>query len=64
MAKAQLHGLREYYQLIPAAEEYTSKEAFTELEKEFEAFESFLKKQWKYTKKRIRKDILWSKEEE
>ena len=34
-----------------------------ELEKEFAAFEEFLMTQWKYTKKRIKKDILWSKKD-
>ena len=61
LTQAQLHGLRQRYNLIPEGEDYTSKEHFQELEKEFDAFEAFLKKQWNYTKKRIRKDILWSK---
>lgn len=63
LVQAQLHGLRQQYHLIPENEDYTSKEQFKELEREFNAFEDFLKKQWKYTKKRIRKDILWSKPE-
>jgi chromosome segregation ATPase len=61
LIQAQLHGLRQMYNLNPANEDYTSKEHFLELEKEFNAFEDFLKMQWKYTKKRIRKDILWTK---
>ncbi len=61
LIQAQLHGLRQMYNLHPANEDYTSKEQFLELEKEFNAFEEFLKTQWKYTKKRIRKDILWTK---
>jgi hypothetical protein len=64
LTQAQLHGLRQQYNLIPDSEEYTSKEQFLQLEKEFAAFEKFLKKQWKPTKKRIRKDILWTKKDE
>ena len=44
LAQAQLHGLRQKYNLIPDSEDYTSKESFLELEKEFEAFEEFFKK--------------------
>ena len=63
LVQAQLHGLRQQYNLIPPNEDYTSKEHFMELEKEFAAFEEFLMTQWKYTKKRIKKDILWSKKD-
>lgn len=64
LTQAQLHGLRQVYNLIPADEDYTSKEHFLELEREFAAFEQFLKSQWKDTKKRIRKRVLWGKEDE
>ena len=64
LTQAQLHGLRQKYNLIPAGEDYTSKEHFLELEREFAAFEKFLNKQWKDTKKRIRKRVLWGKKDE
>ena len=56
--KAQLHGIRNQHGLITDEEDFTSKERFLELEAEFDAFEKLLKKQWGYTKKRIRRDIL------
>lgn len=59
LLQAQLKGLRSQYGLMTAEDDYSSKERFSELEKEFEALELFLKEQYKYAKKRIRKDILW-----
>lgn len=38
-----------------------TKEAFAELEKEYEAFRRFYEHQWKLTKKQIRKEQLWKK---
>lgn len=43
--------------------DFTSKERFKELEHEFEAFNNFFKKQWKLTKKQIRKKLFWTKAE-
>ena len=42
--------------------DFTSKENFQELEKEYQAFTRFFQEQWKETKKKIRKDILWNSE--
>ena len=42
--------------------DYTSRDRFTELEQEYEAFQKFFKKQWEFTKKEIRKTILWTKD--
>lgn len=61
LVQAQLHGLRQQCGLISPEEDYTSKERFMELEQEFAAFEKLFKKQWGYTKKRIRKEILGRK---
>ena len=63
-AQAQLHGLREQHGLISPEEDYTSKERFLELEKEYEAFQKFFEKQWGQTKKSIRKKILGKKPKE
>lgn len=41
--------------------ECCTKEAFAELEQEFEAFRRFYEQQWKLTKKQIRKEKLWHK---
>ena len=59
--QAQLHGLRQKNGLITNADDFSSKEQFHELEKEYEAFRRFFDDQWKHTKKAIRKKTLWSK---
>lgn len=61
LMQAQLHGLRQQHGLITDEEDFTSKERFMELEAEFKAFEQLFETQWKYTKKRIRKEILGKK---
>lgn len=61
LIRAQLHGLRQQHGLITDDEDFTSKERFLELEAEFQAFEKLFETQWKYTKKRIRKEILGKK---
>ena len=58
---AQLHGLRQQHGLITDEDDYSSRERFVELEKEYASFQRFFAGQWKHTKKRIRKNILWSK---
>ena len=40
------------------AEAFTDKERFDRLEREYEAFARFYKRQWKQTKKEIRKSLL------
>lgn len=61
--KAQLDAIRvQHGQLAPSID-YASRERFVELEQEFKAFKKFFKDQWKVTKKEIRKNVLWSKEE-
>ena len=59
--QAQLHGLREKNGLITPEDDYSSKERFAELEQEYEAFRRFFDKQWKHTKKKIRKRSLWDR---
>ena len=60
---AELRGLRAKNGLIEPSEDMTDKERFEELENEFEAFNKFFKSQWKMTKKSIRKELIWTKEE-
>jgi len=57
---AQLHGLRQKHGLITKEDDFSSKERFNELEQEYAAFVQLFKKQWNITKKKIRKDILWT----
>ena len=58
--RAQLDGLRHKYGVIPNNEDFTSKERFEELEKEFAAFYELFEGEWKKARKRIRKDIFWT----
>ena len=60
IVRAQLHGLRQQHGLMTSEDDFTSRERFEELEREYEAFLDLFEKQWKVTKKRIRKDILWN----
>lgn len=61
---AELNAIRYRNGLLKPCDDYTSKERFEELEREFLAFNDFFKKQWQKTKKQIRKLILWNKDEE
>lgn len=60
--KAELHALR-IKSGLKDNEDYTSKEKITELENDFLSFNAFFKKNWALTKKKIRKELLWIKEE-
>lgn len=62
LVKAQLNGIRHEHGLMTDADDFSSKERFEELEREFEAFYSLFENEWKKTKKKIRKDILWTLE--
>lgn len=62
--RAELNAIRVKNGLLEANMDLTSRERFEELEDEFSAFNEFFKKQWKKTKKEIRRQILWSKEEQ
>ena len=62
--QGQLDGLRASQGYLTPSSDYASRERFVELEKEFDAFKKFFKEQWKLTKKEIRKNVLWSKQEE
>ncbi len=63
LIRGELDGVRaEQGKLIPSAD-YSSRERFIELETEYLAFHKFFKSQWEYTKKEIRKTILWTKQE-
>ena len=62
IAMAQVHALK--FELGKENnEDFTTREGFLELEREFEFFNKFFKKEWKNTKKAIRKQLLWTKPE-
>ena len=56
LAEAIANGVRARRK--EALEDYTDKESFNELEKQYNAFLRFYKKQWQKTKKKIRKNTL------
>ena len=58
LAKAQLIALRAKNNDITDEDDYTEKESFNELEREFESFKKFYDAQWSKTKKKIRKNSL------
>lgn len=59
----ELIVLRDKSGQINDPSDFTSKERFNELEEIFNEFNKFFKLKWKDTKKSIRKQILWTKEE-
>ncbi len=61
IAMACLNGLRSAMGRIPMTEDFTSQEAFSELELEYNYFYEFMNEQWKKTKKKIRQKHLWTK---
>ena len=64
LAVSELDAIRILNGEKTPSEEFTSKERFKELEREFEAFNTFFKAQWAITKKEIRKQLLWKKEDQ
>lgn len=63
LLRGELDGIRAKNGKLTPSTEYASRERFIELEAEYEAFQSFFKQQWEFTKKEIRKTILWEKGE-
>ena len=61
MMRGELNAIRVQAGKMTPSEDYTSRERFLELEAQYEAFHEYFKEQWKLTKKQIRKEILWSK---
>lgn len=53
LAQRQMNG-------VQSDEDFTERERFLQLEKEYEALGKLLEGEWKKTKKKIRKRILWS----
>ncbi len=57
--RARVHALQHRVGEVPV-EDTTTREYIAQLEREYAWFEDMFEKNWKLTKKRIRKDILWS----
>ena len=60
IVKAQLNGIRSEHGLITSSDDFSSKERFEELEREYAAFSALFDSEWKKARKKIRKDILWT----
>lgn len=58
LLEAQLKGLRAQNGLMTNDDDYSERDSFTRLEREYEAFTKFYQKQWGNTKKKIRKTVL------
>ena len=57
--RARVHALEYRLGEVPPTDP-TSKEYIAQLEREYAWFEQMFDENWKKTKKRIRKEILWS----
>ena len=57
-ADARLNALRKQHGLITDADDFTSKEAIDELEREYEAFQKFFKKEWRKTRWKMIKELF------
>ena len=62
LIRGELNAIRVQSGLLTPSEDYTSRERFVELEAQYKAFNTYFQEQWKLTKKQIRKEILWAKE--
>jgi hypothetical protein len=56
LAQRQMNGVK-------SEEDFTEGDRFLQLEKEYEALGKLLEGEWKKTKKKIRKRIIWNREE-
>lgn len=63
LIRGELDGIRAQQGKLTPSADYTSRDRFIELEEEYMAYHRFFKTQWEYTKKEIRKTILWTKQE-
>lgn len=64
LAKSKVLAIEAKYNSKALSEaDYTNKEDFEDLELQYKAFSKLFKQQWKKTKKKIRKEYLWSKKE-
>ena len=61
IALAQLMAIKQLTGMLETEKDYSTKEMIEQLEMQKNAFNKFFKEQWKIAKKRIRKEILGSK---
>ena len=58
LCEAKIKALRIENGSLSSQDEFSDKDSFDQLEKEFSIFERFYKEQWKHAKKKIRKKTL------
>ena len=58
LSDARMNALKREYGVFTGKEDFTSRESFNEIEKQYQTFRSFFKEEWKKTKKRIKNEIL------
>lgn len=63
ISDAKLNALKKEHGLFGGDEEFTSKESFDELERQYAAFKALFRDEWKKAKKKIKKEIYEGKDE-
>ena len=58
LSDGRLNALRHEYGLMTDADDFTTENAFNEIEAQYSAFRRFFKGEWKKTKKKIRDELL------
>lgn len=61
LLRARFHSLAQTHGLLSEDADFSSKEAFAELEEEYAVYKRFFEQQWKLAKKQIRQEQLWQK---
>lgn len=57
VSEAKLNAVKKQYGLFTEADDFTTEENFNEIERQYNAFKTFFKEEWKKAKKRIRSDV-------
>lgn len=58
LTDARINALKSEYGAFAPGEDFTSREGFDEIERQYEVFRAFFKNEWRKAKKRIRKEAL------
>lgn len=58
LSDGRLNSLRHQYGLMTEADDFTTENAFNEIENQYNAFRRFFKGEWKKTKKKIRAELF------
>ncbi|HJB92434.1 MAG TPA: hypothetical protein H9708_00595 [Candidatus Borkfalkia stercoripullorum] len=58
LARARVNALKSEYGAFAPEEDFTAREQFDEIERQYRIFRDFFKKEWRKAKKRIRKEAL------